>query len=128
MIKALDAPVRSFRWWLSEEEVGHTLAHHRGWRLADTGGVLAGKVLKKRIASSLAELGAAALACGWALRASVPRSDGSGPTHFMWGVFDARSDAEIAAQVKLSTAHDTPHQPRTAGGCAAPAPGTDAAD
>ena len=87
--------------------MGHTLAHHRGWRVTDNGNVVAGKILKKRIASSLAELGATALAAGWALRAPAPRSDGSGPTHVMWGVFDARSDAEIAAQVKLSLAQDT---------------------
>ncbi|KGJ77538.1 hypothetical protein GY21_07490 [Cryobacterium roopkundense] len=107
-ITVLETPARSFRWWLSEEEVGHHLAHHRGWRLADNGSVMAGKVVKKRIAGSLAELGTAALASGWALRASAARSDGSGPTHFMWGVFDARSDAEIAAQVKLTATRDSP--------------------
>ena len=103
-IKDVPAPARSFRWWLSEEEVGQTLAHHRGWRLADDGSVLAGKLIKKRIASSLAELGTAALTSGWALRAAAPRSDGSGPTHVMWGVFDARSEAEVAAQVKVAIA------------------------
>ncbi|KFF60505.1 hypothetical protein JF66_03885 [Cryobacterium sp. MLB-32] len=108
-IKDLDAPARSFRWWLSEEEVGHTLAHHRGWRVADNGNVMAGKIVKKRIASSLVELGTVALSCGWAMRAPAPRSDGSGPTHVMWGVFDARSDAEVAAQVKLSSAQNTAH-------------------
>jgi len=78
------------------------LAHHRGWRLSDRGAVVAGKVLRKTIAPSLEMLGTAALASGWTMRAAVPRSDGSGPTHFMWGVFDARSDADIAEQVKVS--------------------------
>ncbi|TDW28673.1 hypothetical protein EDD25_0300 [Cryobacterium psychrophilum] len=80
------------------------LAHHRGWRLSDRGAVVAGKVLHKTIAPSLEVLGTAALASGWTMRASVPRSDGSGPTHFMWGVFDARSESEIAEQVKFLAA------------------------
>jgi len=75
------------------------LAHKRGWRLAGDGGVYAGKVVKKRIAPSLLTLGEAALTRSWASRAAAPRSDGSGPTHMMWGIFDARTDAEIAAQV-----------------------------
>jgi len=103
-LKAIEPPARTFRWWLSNEEVGQTLAHHRGWRLSHRGAVVAGTVLRKTIAPSLETLGTAALASGWTMRGAVPRSDGSGPTHFMWGVFDARSENEIAAQVKLVTA------------------------
>ena len=105
-LKAIEPPGRTYSWWLTNEEVGQMLGHHRGWRLSDHGGVVGGKVLHKNIAPSLEVLGAAALISGWVMRASVPHSDGRGPTHFMWGVFDARSESEIAAQVKLVIAGD----------------------
>lgn len=97
----INPPSRSFSQWLTEEEIGQVLAHKRGWRLSDDGAVYAGKVIKKRVAPSLAALGIAALNQHWVSRAAAPRSDGSGPTHMMWGIFDARSDAEIATQVEL---------------------------
>lgn len=107
-LTVLEAPTRSFSRWLTEEEIGHVLAHKRGWRLGPDGAVYAGRVVKKRIAPSLLALGAAALTQHWASRAAVPRSDGSGPTHMMWGIFDARSDAEIAEQVAGQVAgHET---------------------
>lgn len=90
------------------------LAHHRGWRLSASGGVVGGKVLHKNIAPSLEVLGTAALISGWTMRASVPHSDGRGPTHFMWGVFDARSEGEIAARVKLVLAGEAPDWNSTA--------------
>lgn len=95
----IDPPSRSFSRWLTEEEIGQVLAHKRGWRLGPDGGVYAGKVVKKRIAPSLAVLGGTALTRRWASRAAVARSDGSGPTHMMWGIFDARTDSEIAVEV-----------------------------
>ncbi|MFC5929992.1 hypothetical protein [Cryobacterium melibiosiphilum] len=102
-LTAIDPPSRSFSRWLTEEEIGQVLAHKRGWRLAPDGAVYAGKLVKKRIAPSLATLGSVALVQRWASRAAVPRSDGSGPTHMMWGIFDARTDAEIAEQVAGNT-------------------------
>jgi hypothetical protein len=107
-LTAIEAPSRSFSRWLTEEEIGQVLAHKRGWRLGPDGGVYAGKVVKKRIAPSLTTLGAVALTATWAHRSGVPRSDGSGPTHMMWGVFDARTDAEIATQI---AAHDDSVEP-----------------
>ncbi|TFD53970.1 hypothetical protein E3T55_04585 [Cryobacterium frigoriphilum] len=98
-LTAIDPPSRSFSQWLTEEEIAQVLAHKRGWRLADDGAVYAGKIIRKRVAPSLTALGAAALTQRWVSRASAPRSDGSGPTHMMWGIFDARTDAEIAEQV-----------------------------
>jgi len=109
-LTAIDAPDRSFSRWLTEEEIGQVLAHKRGWRLAEDGGVYAGKVVKKRIAPSLTALGAAALTRSWVSRAAAPRSDGSGPTHMMWGTFDARTDAEIAAHV-VETPPEEPLRP-----------------
>ncbi|TFD67705.1 hypothetical protein [Cryobacterium ruanii] len=93
------APDRSFSRWLSDDEIGQVIAHKRGWRLAPDGRVIAGKILHRTIASSLAALGSAAVANRWASRPAEPRSDGSGPTHMMWGIVDARSDAEIAEQI-----------------------------
>jgi hypothetical protein len=101
-LTVIDPPSRSFSRWLTEEEIGQVLANKRGWRLGPDGGIYAGKVVKKRIAPSLTTLGTVAILEKWAHRSGEPRSDGSGPTHMMWGVFDARADAEIAARV---TAH-----------------------
>ncbi|TFC91579.1 hypothetical protein E3T28_01455 [Cryobacterium sinapicolor] len=98
-LTAIDPPSRSFSRWLTDEEVGQVLASSRGWRLAPDGGVMAGKIRKTRIAPSLTALGATAAAARWISRASAPGSDGSGPTHIMWGIFNARTDAEIAAKV-----------------------------
>lgn len=95
----IDPPGRSFSRWLTEEEIGQVLAHDRGWRLAEDGSVVAGKLKKTRIAASLEDLGRAALTNRWTARAAAAGSDGSGPTHIMWGVFKARTDAEIAAAV-----------------------------
>ena len=92
-------PARSFSRWLTEEEIGQVLASDRGWRLAPDGSVIAGKLRKTTIAASLTELGAAALANRWTSRAAAPGSDGSGPTHIMWGVFNARTDADVAAAI-----------------------------
>jgi hypothetical protein len=93
----IELPGRSFSRWLTAEEIGRVLAHSRGWRLAEDGGVVAGRVRRLRVAPSLEALGTAALANLWTSRAAAPGSDGSGPTHIMWGVFNARTDAEIAA-------------------------------
>ena len=95
----IEAPSRSFSRWLTDEEVGQVLAHSRGWRLAPDGVVMAGKIRKTVIAPSLTALGTTAAAERWISRAAAPGSDGSGPTHIMWGVFNARTDAEIAAKV-----------------------------
>lgn len=48
------APDRSFSRWLSDDEIGQVIAHKRGWRLAPDGRVIAGKILHRTIASSLA--------------------------------------------------------------------------
>ncbi|TFC52195.1 hypothetical protein E3T26_06155 [Cryobacterium sp. TMT1-21] len=98
-LTAIDPPGRSFSRWLTDEEVGQVLAHDRGWRLAPDGSVMAGTLRKTRIAPSLTVLGAAAIRHRWTSRAAAPGSDGSGPTHIMWGVFNARTDADIAAAV-----------------------------
>jgi len=98
-LTAIVAPSRSFSRWLTDEEVGQVLAASRGWRLAADGRVMAGTMRKTRIAPSLAALGATAAAERWVSRAAAPNSDGSGPTHVMWGIFNARTDAEIAAKV-----------------------------
>jgi hypothetical protein len=95
----INPPDRSFSRWLTDEEVGQVLAHSRGWRLASDGSVVAGSVRKTTIAPSLAALGSAAAAHRWISRPAVAGSDGSGPTHMMWGVFDARTDAEVAELV-----------------------------
>ncbi|MEC5150189.1 hypothetical protein [Cryobacterium sp. GrIS_2_6] len=100
----IDPPGRSFSRWLTEEEIGRVLASDRGWRLAEDGSVVAGKLRKARIADSLGDLGRAALANRWTARAAAPGSDGSGPTHIMWGVFNARSDTEIAAEIAAGIA------------------------
>ena len=96
---AIAPPTRSFSRWLTDEEIGRVIAHKRSWRQAPDGSVLAGKVRKTRIATSLEHLGAAAVARGWASRPRVEPSDSSGPTHMMWGIIDARSDAEIAEEL-----------------------------
>ena len=96
---AIDPPTRSFSRWLNDEEIGRVLAHKRGWRQAPDGSVLAGKIRKTLISASLAQLGAAAVARGWASRPRIEPSDGSGPTHMMWGIIDARTDAEITTQL-----------------------------
>lgn len=95
----IDAPDRSFSRWLTDEELGQVLAASRGWRLGSDGSVVAGSVRKTTIAPSLAALGAAAPANRWVSRPAQAGSDGSGPTHMMWGVFEARTDAEVAALV-----------------------------
>jgi len=95
----IDAPDRSFSRWLTDEELGQVLAASRGWRLGSDGSVVAGSVRKTTIAPSLAALGAAATANRWVSRPAQAGSDGSGPTHMMWGVFEARTDAEVAALV-----------------------------
>ena len=95
---AVDAPSRSFSRWLTAEEIGQVLAHNRGWRLTPEGAVIAGKIRKIEIASSLSDVGAAALKSRWISRPISAGNDGSGPTHVMWGIIDARSDAEIAEQ------------------------------
>ena len=98
-LTAIPAPERSFSRWLTAEEIGQVLANDRGWRLGPDGSVVAGSLRKTVIAGSLTELGDAALAHRWTSRAAAPGSDGSGPTHIMWGVFNARTDADIAAAV-----------------------------
>ena len=103
----IDPPGRSFSRWLTEEEIGQVLASDRGWRLAADGSVVAGKLRKTTIAVSLEALGRAALANRWTARAAVAGSDGSGPTHIMWGVFNARSDSEIAAETAAAIAART---------------------
>ena len=103
----IDPPGRSFSRWLTEEEIGRVLASDRGWRLAEDGSVVAGKLKKTRIADSLLDLGRAAIANRWTARAAAPGSDGSGPTHIMWGVFNARSDSEIAAETAAALAART---------------------
>ena len=95
---AIDPPTRSFSRWLTDEEIGRVLAHKRGWRQAPDGRVLAGKIRKTLISASLAQLGAAAVANGWASRPRVEPSDSSGPTHMMWGIIDARTDAELTVE------------------------------
>ena len=95
----IDAPDRSFSRWLTDEEVGQVLAASRGWRLGGDGSVVAGSVRKTTIAPSLAALGAAAPANRWVSRPAQAGSDGCGPSHMMWGVFEARTDAEVAALV-----------------------------
>jgi hypothetical protein len=95
----IDPPGRSFSRWLTDEEVGQVLAHSRGWRLGSDGSVVAGSLRKTTIAPSLAALGRAAAAHRWISRPAAASSDGSGPTHVMWGVFDARPDAEVAELV-----------------------------
>ena len=92
-------PERSFSRWLTDDEIGQVIAHKRGWRLADDGRVVAGKLRHRTIAASLGALGAAAIANRWASRPAEARVDGSGPTHMMWGIVDARSDAELGDQV-----------------------------
>jgi hypothetical protein len=92
-------PDRSFSRWLTDEEVGRVLAHSRGWRLGSDGAVVAGALRKTTIAPSLAALGRAAATHRWISRPAVAGSDGSGPTHVMWGVFDARADTEVAELV-----------------------------
>lgn len=98
----IDPPDRSFSRWLTDEEVGQVLAHSRGWRLGSDGSVVAGTLRKLTVAPSLAALGAAATANRWISRPARAGSDGSGPTHMMWGVFEARTDAEVAALVAAS--------------------------
>ena len=98
----IDPPDRSFSRWLTNDEVGQVLAASRGWRLGSDGSVVAGSVRKTTIAPSLAALGAAAAANRWISRPARAGSDGSGPTHMMWGVFEARTDAEVAALVAAS--------------------------
>ncbi|POH61361.1 hypothetical protein C3B59_11925 [Cryobacterium zongtaii] len=95
----IDPPDRSFSRWLTDEEVGQVLAASRGWRLGSDGSVVAGTLRKTVIARSLAALGAAATANRWISRPARAGSDGSGPTHMMWGVFEARTDAEVAELV-----------------------------
>ncbi|WP_120337260.1 hypothetical protein [Cryobacterium soli] len=95
----IDPPGRSFSRWLTDDEVGQVLAASRGWRLGGDGSVVAGTLRKSTIAPSLAALGAAAAANRWISRPAAAGSDGSGPTHIMWGVFDARTDAEVASLV-----------------------------
>ena len=95
----IDPPGRSFSRWLTDEEVGQALAASRGWRLGTDGSVVAGSLRKTTIAPSLTTLGAAAAANRWISRPARAGSDGSGPTHVMWGVFEARPDAEVAAAV-----------------------------
>ena len=97
---AIDPPTRSFSRWLTDEEIGRVLAHKRGWRQAPDGSVLAGKIRKVLVSASLAQLGAASVAHGWASRPRVEPSDGSGPTHMMWGIIDARTDAEITTELR----------------------------
>ena len=102
----IDPPGRSFSRWLTDEEVGQVLAASRGWRLGSDGSVVAGTVRKTVIAPSLAALGAAASANRWISRPARAGSDGSGPTHMMWGVFEGRTDAEVAALVaEAPTSH-----------------------
>lgn len=98
----IDPPDRSFSRWLTDEEVGQVLANSRGWRLGSDGSVVAGTMRKLTVAPSLAALGAAASANRWISRPARAGSDGSGPTHMMWGVFEARTDAEVAALVAAS--------------------------
>ena len=95
----IDPPGRSFSRWLTDEEVGRVLAASRGWRLGADGSVVAGTLRKTTVAPSLAALGATAAAHRWISRPSQAGSDGSGPTHVMWGVFEARTDAEVTALV-----------------------------
>ena len=95
----IDPPGRSFSRWLTDEEVGQVLAASRGWRLGSDGSVVAGTLRKTTIAPSLAALGAAAAANRWISRPKRAGSDGSGPTHVMWGVFEARADTEVAEAV-----------------------------
>jgi hypothetical protein len=101
----IDPPGRSFSRWLTDEEVGQVLAASRGWRLGSDGSVVAGTLRKTTIAPSLAALGAAAAANRWISRPARAGSDGSGPTHVMWGVFEARLDAEVAELVAAAQPH-----------------------
>ena len=100
---AIDPPTRSFSRWLNDEEIGRVLAHKRGWRQAGDGSVQAGKIRKTRMSGSLEELGARVIANGWASRPRVEPSDSSGPTHMMWGIVDARTDAELAAELDAAS-------------------------
>jgi hypothetical protein len=100
----IDPPERSFSRWLTDDEVGRVLAASRGWRLGSDGSVVAGTLRKTTIAPSLAALGAAAPRNRWVSRPAVAGSDGSGPTHMMWGVFEARTDAEVAELVAAAGA------------------------
>lgn len=103
-LTTIDPPGRSFSRWLTDEEVGRVLASSRGWRLGSDGSVVAGGLRKTTIAPSLSVLGAAAAANRWISRPPRAASDGSGPTHVMWGVFEARPDAEVAALVAATEA------------------------
>ncbi|MFO7689318.1 MAG: hypothetical protein R6W83_01975 [Cryobacterium sp.] len=96
----ISPPERSFSRRLNDDEIGQVIANKRGWRLAADGRVVAGKLRHRIIADSLTALGAAAVANRWASRPAEPRVDGSGPTHMMWGIVDARSDAELAEQIQ----------------------------
>lgn len=96
---AITPPTRSFSRWLTDEEIGRVIAHKRGWRQAPDGSVLAGRIRKTRISASLEQLGATAIAHCWATRPRVEPSDSSGPTHMMWGIIDARTDAEITEEL-----------------------------
>lgn len=96
---SIEPPTRSFSRWLTDEEIGQVLAHKRGWRQAPDGSVMAGKIRKTLISDSVAQLGAAAIARGWASRPRVEPTDKSGPTHMMWGIIDARTDAELASEL-----------------------------
>ena len=98
-LTAIDPPTRSFSRWLTNEEIARVVAHKRNWRQAPDGSVLAGKIRKTRISDSLEQLGAAVVAHGWASRPLTEPSDSSGPTHMMWGIIDARTDAEIAEEL-----------------------------
>ena len=98
---AIAPPTRSFSRWLTDDEVGRVIAHKRGWRQAPDGSVFAGKLRKALVAPSLEQLGAAAVARGWASRPRLEPSDSSGPTHMMWGIIDARTDAELAAELAV---------------------------
>jgi hypothetical protein len=100
----IDPPDRSFSRWLTDEEVGRVLASSRGWKLGSDGSVVAGGLRKTTIAASLAALGRAAASNRWISRPARAGSDGSGPTHVMWGVFEARPDAEVAAVVAAAEA------------------------
>ena len=98
---AIDPPTRSFSRWLTDDEIGRVVAHTRGWRQAPDGSVLAGKIRKTRISASLEHLGAAVVAHGGASRPRTEPNDSSGPTHMMWGIIDARTDAEIAEELSV---------------------------
>ena len=98
----IDPPDRSFSRWLTNAAGGRGRAARRGGRLGSDGSGVAGSVRKTTIAPSLTALGAAAATNRWISRPAQAGSDGSGPTHIMWGVFEARTDAEVAALVAAS--------------------------